>query len=202
MKKALFTFATLAAFFLAGCAGSGNSKSASAFLPRFMTETMYIYTEIPEPMEIDLKFITKHSDYKYSQPIFTYERSFASFTYIKDDVITRVMAMAPRFMKADTAFHPPENATDQEYINFHIKYALSNFYPDDAIGEITYDSEKNYGITCIYPKDQDIIHCEAIRITPHRNVVVVEMKSPTRSEDNVKEWVTPVIESVVEKTLF
>jgi len=163
---------------------------------------MYIYTEIPEPMEIDLKFITKRSDYKYSQPIFTYERSFASFTYIKDDVITRVMAMAPRFMKADTAFHPPENATDQEYINFHIKYALSNFYPDDAVGEITYDNEKNYGITCIYPKDQDIIHCEAIRITPHRNVVVVEMKSPTRSEDNVKEWVTPVIESVVEKTLF
>ena len=202
MKKALFTFATLAAFFLAGCAGSGNSKSASVFLPRFMTETMYIYTEIPEPMEIDLKFITKNSEYKYSQPIFTYERSFASFTYIKDDVITRIMAMAPRFMKADTAFHPPENATDQEYINFHIKYALSNFYPDDAIGEITYDSEKNYGITCIYPKDQDIIHCEAIRITPHRNVVVVEMKSPTRSEDNVKEWVTPVIESVVEKTLF
>ena len=202
MKKALFTFATLAAFFLAGCAGSGNSKSASVFLPRFMTETMYIYTEIPEPMEIDLKFITKNSEYKYSQPIFTYERSFASFTYIKDDVITRIMAMSPRFMKADTAFHPPENATDQEYINFHIKYALSNFYPDDAIGEITYDSEKNYGITCIYPKDQDIIHCEAIRITPHRNVVVVEMKSPTRSEDNVKEWVTPVIESVVEKTLF
>ncbi len=202
MKKALFTFATLAAFFLAGCAGSGNSKSASVFLPRFMTETMYIYTEIPEPMEIDLKFITKNSEYKYSQPIFTYERSFASFTYIKDDVITRIMAMSPTYMKVDTNFHPADGLSDQEYIEFHTKYFLSKFYPTDSVNEITYDNEKNYGLTCIYPKDQDIIHCEAVRITPHRNIVMVEMKSPTRSEDNVKEWVTPVIESVVEKTLF
>lgn len=198
MKKASLALAFLLTVILAGCAIPKNPNNPTLLRQRFLIETLYLDTDIPEPMEIDLKFLNTRSKFEYSKPVYTYERSLSSFSFVKDGITTRIMAMAPRFMKADTNFHPPENANDQEYIEFQIKYFLSEYYPIDPVGEITYDSKKNYGITCIRTKNHDIFHCEAIRITPHRNIIVVETKGKNESADKVQEWIRPVIESVKE----
>lgn len=199
MKKASLTLAFLLSVILAGCAARlTNPNNPSLLLPHFLTGTLYLYTEIPEPMEIDLKFLNKNTKFEYSRPIYTYERSLSSFTFVSDSITTKIMAMAPRFMDADTSFHAPENASDQEYIEAHIKYLLSISYPIDPVEEITYDSKKNYGITCIRTKNHDIFHCEAVRITPHRNIVVVETRGKTESADKIQKRIIPIIESVEE----
>jgi hypothetical protein len=198
MKKFILYITFTFALFFAGCAGSSSSNPSYTNY-RFLTGNLYLHTEIPVPTEIDLKFINKNHEYKYATPIYTYEWSLSAFTFIKDDVITRIRAMAPRYMKADTSFHPAENLSDPEYIDFYIKYVLTNYYPSAIKEDATYNNELNYGYSCHYPKDPDVIHCVALRITPQRNFVAIEMTAPTRSEENVKDWIVPTIESVDEK---
>ena len=74
---------------MAGCAIPKNPNNPTLLRQRFLIETLYLDTDIPEPMEIDLKFLNTRSKFEYSKPVYTYERSLSSFTFVKDENLDR-----------------------------------------------------------------------------------------------------------------
>ena len=64
-------------------------------------------------------------------------------------------------------------------------------------GEMFYSNDKNYGYTCISTQNGEKVYCQAVLITPQKNVVTIEAdRIYTGSTDYLKDFIIKAVESV------
>ena len=192
MKKGLFICTIFAAFFISGCT---SSKAPFLLKKHFLTELHYLYTEIPEPMEIDLAFLG--SEFSYNSPIYSSEQNFAIFPFMKDHSTIYIKALSNSYIQNENKTPPPQSANDTEYIKNHITYSMNALSTEKLIDEIIFDNDKKYGYTCTSTQNGEKIFCQAVLITSQKNVVAIEMERVfTGSTEYLKDMLIQAIESV------
>lgn len=191
MNKLLSIGLIVASLIIGGCA---SSNSHFQLKKHFLTGFSYLYTDIPEPLEIDLSFL--RNDFLYKQPTYIPNKNAAIFTYAKDGVEIIIKTLSPAFMNGEADYQPPQNVSDSAYIDYVIKYAIGRRYPGEKFEDVLYNQEKNYGYACITPKNSLMFNCEAVTVTPKRSTVAIEFHSKNETESKIMEWLIEAIESV------
>ena len=191
MNKLLSIGLISASLIIGGCAGS---NSHTQLKKHFMTGFHYLYTDIPEPLEIDLSYL--RNDFAYQRPVYSSEQNFAQFDFAKDNIDITIKTLPSSFIVGEGDFQPPQNESDSALIDYIINYSFGRRYPGEESKSTTYKQEKNYGYACIIPKNSSSLNCEAITITQKRSIVAIEFYSNRDSESKVMEWLIEAIESV------
>ena len=192
MKKGLFICTIFAAFFISGCT---SSKAPFLLKKHFLTELHYLYTEIPEPMEIDLAFLGR--EFSYNSPIYSSEQNIAIFPFMKDNSTIYIKALSNSYIQNENKIPPPQSANDTEYIKNHITYSMNALSTEKLIDEIIFNNDKKYGYTCTSTQNGEKVFCQAVLITSQKNVVAIEMERVfTGSTEYLKDILIQAIESV------
>ena len=191
MNKLISTTLISSAFIFSGCAGS---NSHTQLKKHFLTGFHYVYTDIPEPLEMDLSYL--RNEFAYERPLYSSEKNFAQFDFAKDNIAIRIKTLPSSFMAAEGDFQPPQNESDSSFIDYVINYSFSRRFSGEERQSTTYKQDKNYGYACIIPKNSSILNCEAITVTPKRSIVAIEFNSNRESEGKVMDWLIEAIEGV------
>jgi hypothetical protein len=191
MNKLLSIGFVSATLIISGCA---SSNSHTQLKKHFLTWFHYVYTDIPEPLEMDLSYL--RNEFAYERPLYSSEKNFAQFDFAKDNIAIRIKTLPSSFMVAEGDFQPPQNESDSSFIDYVINYSFSRRFPGEERQSTTYKQDKNYGYACIIPKNSSLLNCEAITVTPKRSIVAIEFNSNRESESKVMDWLIEAIEGV------
>lgn len=191
MNKLLSIGFVSATLIISGCA---SSNSHTQLKKHFLTGFHYVYTDIPEPLEMDLSYL--RNEFAYERPLYSSEKNFAQFDFAKDNIAIRIKTLPSSFMAAEGDFQPPQNESDSSFIDYVINYSFNRRFPGEERKNTTYKQENNYGYACIIPKNSSILNCEAITVTPKRSIVAIEFNSNRESEGKVMDWLIEAIEGV------
>lgn len=141
-------------------------KSPIPIEKHFLTELHYLYTEIPEPMEIDLAFLGR--EFSYNSPIYSSEQNIVIFPFMKDHSTIYIKAHSNSYIQNENKISPPQSANDTEYIKNHITYSMNALSTEKLIGEIIFNNDKKYGYTCISTQNGEKVFCQAVLITSQK----------------------------------
>ncbi|SHL05374.1 hypothetical protein [Fibrobacter sp. UWB12] len=191
MNKLLSIGFISATLIISGCASSNSHTQLKKY---FLTGFHYVYTDIPEPLEMDLSYL--RNEFAYERPLYSSEKNFAQFDFAKDNIAIRIKTLPSSFIVTEGNFQPPQNESDSTLIDYIINYSFSRRFPGEERKNTTYKQEKNYGYACIIPKNSSILNCEAITVTPKRSIVAIEFNSNRESESKVIDWLIEAIEGV------
>lgn len=191
MNKLLSIGFVSVSLIISGCA---SSNSHTQLKKHFLTGFHYVYTDIPEPLELDLSYL--RNEFAYERPLYSSEKNFAQFDFAKDNIVIRIKTLPSSFIVAEGDFQPPQNESDSTLIDYILNYSFSRRFPGEDRQNTTYEQEKNYGYACIIPQNYSILNCEAITITPKRSIVAIEFNSNRESESKVMDWLIEAIEGV------
>ena len=74
---------------------------------------------------------------------------------------------------------------------------MGSMFPGNSVGEIVFNNDKNYGYTCASTQNGEKVYCQAVLITPQKNVITIEMdRTFTGSTDYLRDLIIKGIESV------
>jgi hypothetical protein len=192
MKKAHLLGLIITLFFFGGCA---NPNSHVSLKESFLTRIPYIQTDIPEPIEIDLAFMGR--EFSYNNPTYSSEQGFAIFPFMIGTSTVIIKTLSNSYIQNGGTLQPPQSKNDTAYISNHINYSMNSLNPETPIREIFYSNDKNYGYTCISTQNGEKVYCQAVLITPQKNVVTIEAdRIYTGSTDYLKDFIIKAVESV------
>lgn len=154
----------LAALMLTSCA----SNRPFALKRHFMTDYAYLYTKIPEPLEIDLAFMKK--DLEYSQPTYSSTQNFAIFPYRWGSTDITIKALPESFRESHSMgddYQPPLDVSDSAFMDYVINYSVNRVFPKNEADKIIHNAGKNYSYTCFVddPSQVATIGCLAVHVT-------------------------------------
>lgn len=198
MKKILaFIAICLSSLMLTSCA----NNRPFALKRHFSTGYAYLYTKIPEPLEIDLAFMKE--DLEYSHPTYSSTQNFAIFPYRWGNTDITIKALPSSFMEPSSLgsdYQPPQNVSDSVYMDYAINYSIRKAFPKGESDEIVYNAKKNYSYTCLVddPKQTTTIACLAVHVTVNKSIVIVETSSTSIGWTS-KEGLASTLKSLVEE---